>query len=130
MSRKIEIKSILEKFVLTTLFSITIFGFILQAFILKTGVVLYLTAMFLTSLFFAVAMKNLKLGLLCMFLAALIGVFLAWIALILPPLALGEVALVSFTTDIFAYYAVRYVLISVPAMLIGILIGSAIVEAL
>lgn len=128
MSQKF--KNTLEKSVLTLLLSISIFGFILQAFILKTGVAAYLIAVFLANFFFATTLKNLKLGLLCMFAATLIGVFLAWIALILPPLTLGERALISLTTDIFAYYVTRYVLISIPVMLMGILIGSAIVEAL
>ncbi len=122
-------KGFAEKLILTVLLGISIWGFTIQTFILKTEIAVYLIAVFITNFTFALAFKNLKLGLLCMFAALLFSVLLAWIALILPPLMLGESVLVRFTTDVFSYHIARYILLGLPVMLMGMLMGSIFIDA-
>jgi hypothetical protein len=84
----------------------------------------YLLATSIATFFFAITLKNLKYGLPYLCTAILINVLLSWSILILPPSLMGEKAMVNYITEVFAYFAARFILISLPTMLISLIIGS------
>jgi hypothetical protein len=119
-------KKLVKDITLTLLLSVTLSGFTIQSFVLKTGVIAYILATFLASLFFAVALKNVKLGLLYALIATFIGALISWAAIILPPIIYEESFMVSFATEVYTYFIARFTLLSLPGIIFGVLMGSII----
>lgn len=121
---------VLKNIVSTLLLSISLFGFTTATFILKVNVIFYILVTSLTSFFFSIIIKNLKIGLLCVSIAALLSAFLSWIAITLPPRLVGEEFMVSFTSEVFIQFAARIYLLSFPIMVITLIIGSIATEGI
>jgi hypothetical protein len=119
-------KKLVKDITLTLLLTVTLSGFTIQSFVLKTGIITYILATFLASLFFAVALKNVKLGLLYALIATFIGALISWAAIVLPPIIYEESFMVSFATEVYTYFIARFTLLSLPGIIFGVLMGSII----
>jgi hypothetical protein len=108
------------------LLTITLSGFTIQSFVLKTGIILHIITTFLASFFFAIALKNVKFGLFYALVATFLGALISWTAIILPLLIHEENFMISFATEVYAYFIARFTLLSMPGIIFGTLIGSII----
>jgi hypothetical protein len=120
------VKKLVKDITLTLLLTVTLSGFTIQSFVLKTGIITYILATFLASLFFAVALKNVKLGLLYALIATFIGALISWAAIVLPPIIYEESFMISFATEVYTYFIARFTLLSLPGIIFGVLMGSII----
>jgi len=123
-------RKVLKDLFLIILLAVSLFGFTVQTFIFKTDVGVYLLATSIATFFFAITLKNLKYGLPYLCTAILLSVLLSWSILILPPSLIGEEAMVNYITEVFAYFAARFILLSLPTMLISLIIGSIVADGI
>ncbi|MEM2144811.1 MAG: hypothetical protein QW667_03550 [Candidatus Bathyarchaeia archaeon] len=119
-----------EKLLDLLLFTLCLSGANIVVFVSKLSIEYYLLLSGFSSFLFAIAIKNLKLGLIYTCIAVLSAAVVSWALSILPALIYGESAMISYITEVFSYFIARFSVLGLPIMLIALLIGSLIVEGI
>jgi len=119
-----EKKTIVKGFVLMLCLSLCLAAVDLIMFIRGTEIIIYLLAAGLIGVFFAIALRELRLGIVCGCSAILIAAAIAWMFVLLPVNYYNEPGMANYTTEVYLQFIARLSVFSFPVMLFGILLGS------
>lgn len=119
-----KVRNILVWFLMLMALSLDQAGGFLMVSVWKLDFFYYLPVALIISLVFGLAAKNLKISLFMILISFILGGVLSFCFSVIPQLVHGGGEVIGILAEVYIWYMAKLLILSVPASLLGVLVGS------